>query len=124
MKIINTKNAPVPGGPYSQAVIANGFIFCASQIGREPENGILAEGIEEQTRQTIKNLEAVLQEAGSDLEHVVEITVFINNKNNYAKMNEVYVQFFTNYQPPRTTAEVGWLPGNALISMNAKAVIK
>jgi len=124
MQIIKTKNAPVPGGPYSQAVIANGFIFCAGQIGREPQNGILAEGIENQTRQILKNLKAILAEAGSDLEHVTETTVFIRTKEDYPKMNEVYQEFFNEYQPPRATAEVGWLPGNALIAMKAIAVVK
>lgn len=124
MEVVKTKNAPSPGGPYSQAVIANGFIFCAGQIGRDPESRILAEGIENQTRQTLKNIEAVLVEAGSDLEHIVEVTVFIKNKDDYGKMNEGYKEFFTDYLPPRATAEVGWLPGNSLISIKAVAIKK
>lgn len=124
MKIVKTKNAPVPGGPYAQAIIANGFIFCAGQIGRDPQSGVLAEGIENQTRQILKNLQAILIEAGSDLEHIVETTVFIKNKDDYQKMNKVYIEFFNSYQPARATAEVGWLPGNALISMKAVAIKK
>lgn len=122
MKTVKTKNAPQAIGPYSQAVIANGFIFCSGQIGIDPKTGNLAEGLENQTKQIIKNIEAVLKEAGLNLECIVKTTIFLTNINDFAKVNEIYGSFFTNHNPARSTIAVAALPKGALIEIEAIAL--
>ncbi len=124
MKYINTKNAPAAIGPYSQAIIANGFVFCAGQIGIDPETGNLVEGLENQTKQVIKNLQAVLKAAGSDLTKVAKTTIFLKDINDFAKVNEIYGSFFTNHKPARGTIGVANLPKGALIEIEAIAVLQ
>ncbi len=122
MKYINTKNAPAAIGPYSQAIIAEYFVFCSGQIGIDSKTGELVNGIENQTKQVLKNLEAVLKAAGSDLASVVKTTVFLKNISDFPKMNEVYASFFGNHKPSRATVEVSNLPKNALIEIDAIAL--
>lgn len=124
MKVINTEQAPKAVGPYSQAIIANGFVFCAGQIGLEPQKGVLVDGVENQTHQVIKNLQAVLEEAGSSLEHIVKTTIFIQDMNDYAKINEIYGSYFGEHKPARATVQVARLPKDALVEIEAVAVVK
>jgi 2-iminobutanoate/2-iminopropanoate deaminase len=124
MKIINSERAPKAVGPYSQAVVANGFIFCAGQIGIDPQRGDLLDGVENQTHQAIKNLQAVLEEAESSLEHIVKTTIFIQDMNDYAKINEIYGSYFNDHKPARATVEVARLPKDALVEIDAVAIIK
>lgn len=129
MKSIHTKKAPPAAGPYSQAIIANGFIYCAGQVGRHPETLELGTTIEDQTHQTIKNLKAVIEEAGGTLDDVVKTTIYLTNVNeDFAKVNEIYAMYFTK-KPARTTVGVADLPKGTLpispsIEMDAIALIK
>lgn len=122
-KIIQTKKAPSAIGPYSQAIMIDDFIFCSGQIGIVPETGQLVEGIEEQTAQVMKNLKAVLVEAGASLKNIVKTTVYLKNIVDFPKMNGVYTKFFEEYKPARTTVEVSNLPKGALVEIEAIAVI-
>ncbi len=124
MKTIQTENAPKAVGPYSQAITANGFIFCAGQIGLDPQTGELTTGIEKQTHQVINNLKAVLEEGESSLEHIVKTTIYIKDMNDYAKVNEIYGSYFADHKPARATVEVARLPKDALVEIEAIAVTK
>lgn len=124
MKSIQTDKAPQAVGPYSQAIVANGFIFCAGQIGLDPQSGELVHGIENQTQQAIKNLHAVLEKAESSLEHIVKTTIFVKDMHDYAKINEIYGNYFSKHKPARATIEVARLPKDALVEIEAIAVIK
>lgn len=122
MKYIHTKNAAKAVGPYSQAVIAGDFIFCAGQIGIDPKNGNLVEGIENQTKQALMNLQAVLEAARPGLAGITKTTVYLKNINDFPKMNEVYASFFGRHKPARATVEVSNLPKGALIEIEAIAI--
>lgn len=102
-KQIVTTNAPTPAGPYSQAIVVDKFVFVAGQRPQDPVTGELKEGIKEQTRQVIKNLESILKEAGTDLAHVVRSTVYLSDIKYFAEMNEVYSELMPKPFPARTT---------------------
>lgn len=122
MEQVYTKKAPKVVGPYSQAIISNGFIFCAGQIGINPETGTLVEGIQEQTKQVLRNLSEVLKEAGSDLSKVVKTEVFLTDMNNYKVFNEIYAEVFSSDpKPARYTIGVSSLPANALVEISCIA---
>lgn len=126
MREIQTKSAPQAIGPYSQAIVAGDYIFCSGQIPIDPETGIVvAGGIAEQTERVIKNLQAVLQEAGVDLENVVKTEVYLTDMENFSMMNEVYGKnFATKPYPARATVEVSRLPKNVLIEISCIAYKK
>ncbi|PIZ66980.1 reactive intermediate/imine deaminase [Candidatus Roizmanbacteria bacterium CG_4_10_14_0_2_um_filter_33_96] len=124
IKIISTKNAPAVVGPYSQALEVNGFVFCSGQIGIDPKTGNLVDGIENQIKQILDNLKAVLATAGLDLNHVVKTTVFIKNMADYTIFNQIYGEYFKENKPARATVEVSRLPKDCLIEIDAIAVIK
>lgn len=112
-------------GPYSQATRAGQFIFCAGQGGVDPRTGALVEGgIREQSRQTIRNLQAVLQAAGSDLSHVVMVTVMLHDWAYFDEMNEVFAEFFGPKPPARSTIRGERWPAGSLVAMNAIAITK
>jgi 2-iminobutanoate/2-iminopropanoate deaminase len=123
MKSITTSDAPSVVGPYSQAIEANGFLFCAGQIGINPKTGNLALDIEEQTHQAMKNIQAVLQAAGVDLNKVVKTTIFLADMADYATVNELYATYFTTTKPARSTVAVAQLPKDALIEIEAIATL-
>ncbi len=122
IKTVTTDKAPAAVGPYSQALEVNGFVFCSGQIGIDPKTGNLVDGFENQARQVLSNLKAVLIEAGSDFEHVVKTTVYIKNMNDYPLFNKVYGEYFKNNKPARATVEVSRLPKDCLIEIEAIAV--
>jgi len=124
IKIISTKNAPAVVGPYSQALEVNGFVFCSGQIGIDPKTGNLVDGIENQIKQILDNLKAVLATAGLDLNHVVKTTVFIKNMADYTLFNQIYGEYFKENKPARATVEVSRLPKDCLIEIDAIAVVK
>lgn len=123
-KSINVPKAPAAVGPYVHTVEADGLIFTSGQLGLIPESGTLPEGVEAQTHQSLKNLAAVLEAAGSDLEHVVKTNVFLNDINDFAKVNEIYAQYFPNEAPARSCVQAARLPKEGLVEIEAIAVKK
>ena len=120
---IQTETAPAAIGPYSQAIRANGLVFCSGQIPIDPATGkFVAGGIGEQTEQVLKNLSAVLEAAGSSLERVVKTTVFLADMAEFAEMNEVYGRFFTGQTPARATVAAAGLPRDAKVEIEAVAL--
>ena len=124
-KVVQTDTAPKALGPYSQAIVAGGMVYCAGQIPLDPSSGnIVAGGVAEQTHQVLKNLRAVLKAAGSDLYRAVKTTVFIKNMNDFAAMNEVYgrPEYFGAAAPARSTVEVARLPRDVLVEIEVVAL--
>ncbi len=123
-EVVATSNAPKAIGPYSQAIRANGMIFCSGQIALDPANNQLITGdVAAQTERVLKNLSAVLWEAGSNLDHVVKTTVFLKNMGDFAAMNEVYGKFFSKQPPARSTVEAARLPKDVLVEIDVIAVL-
>lgn len=116
-----TNEAPRPAGPYSQGIVANGFVFVAGQGAVDPMSGELAEGIEAQTERALRNVEAILEVAGSSLAHAVKISVFLADLGDFPAMNTVYEHLVPEPRPVRTTVEVG-LPPGLLVEIDAVAV--
>ena len=125
LSIIYSDKAPKPIGPYSQAIVANGFIFTAGQIAINPETGKLVEpDITVQTKQVLENLKAVLNAAGASLKDIVKVSVFLQNPKDFKPMNEVYATYFKDHKPARTTVPgVEWKPG-ILIEIDVIAATK
>lgn len=124
-KQVQTDKAPKAIGPYSQGIIANGFIYCSGQIPIDPATGELSTGtIEDQTRQVLKNVGAVLDAAGSSYEDVVKCTVFLQDMNDFAKMNAVYAEFFKAPYPARAAVQVARLPRDVKVEIEAIALVK
>ena len=121
---INANNAPAAVGPYVHAVAAGELIFTSGQLGLIPESGQLPEGVEAQTHQALKNLSAVLEAAGSDLDHVVKTTVFLDNINDFGAVNAIYAEYFKGEVPARSCVEVAKLPKGGLVEIEAIAVKK
>ncbi len=122
-KIIRTGRAPEPIGPYSQAIEAQGFIFTSGQIAIDPQTGSLIQGsVAEQAHLVFKNLQAVLQEAGSSLDSVVKTTIFLKNMDDFAAVNDVYASYFGKGLPARSTVEVSRLPKDVLVEVDCIAV--
>ena len=121
--IISTSQAPAAIGPYAQAVKANGFVITSGQLPIDPAAGTFPEGIQAQTRQSLTNVKAILEEAGLTMDAVLKTTVFLSDMNNFAAMNEVYATFFTEGSfPARSAVEVARLPKDALVEIEAIAV--
>jgi 2-iminobutanoate/2-iminopropanoate deaminase len=123
--VVRTEEAPAPfqGAPYSQAIKANGFVFVAGQLGLEPgSTEVVGPGIKAQTEQTINNLEAILNEAGSSLDKIVKTTVFLASLGDFQDMNEVYAGRIGETPPARSTIEVSALPSGALVEIEAIAL--
>jgi len=122
--IIATPNAPAAVGPYSQGVRAGNLVYTAGQVALDPATGKLVEGdIEAQTHQVFRNLQAVLRAAGTDLANVVKTTVFLQDMDHFAAMNQAYAQHFAGQPPARTTVQVAKLPLGALVEIEAVALI-
>lgn len=122
-KAINTEKAPKAIGPYSQAIEAGGMVFASGQLPIDPLTGEFAVGgIKEQTRQSLTNAKHILEEAGTDLAHVVKTTVFLSDMANFGAMNEVYSEFFHAPFPARSAVAVKTLPKEALVEVECIAV--
>lgn len=120
---IHTNMAPEAIGPYSQAIVANGFVFTSGQIALSPTtNELEGDSIEAQTEQVIKNLEAILTKAGSSLEKAVKTTCYLTNIEDFVAFNQVYVKFFSS-EPARSCVAVKQLPKNALIEIEVIATV-
>ena len=123
-QVISTNNAPAAVGAYSQGIIANGFVFTAGQIPLIPGASNLREGgIQAQTRQSLNNVKAVLETAGSSMDKVVKTTVFLADINDFAAFNAVYAEFFAEDPPARSTVQAGGLPVGALVEIEAVALL-
>lgn len=122
-QIVATEKAPAAIGPYSQGVRVGNFVFTAGQVAIDPAVGKLIDGdISAQTEQALRNVQAILEEAGTGLENVVKTTVFLQDISYFAAMNEVYAQFFSDSLPARSTVAVS-LPAGALVEIEAVALI-
>jgi len=121
-EIVFSKDAPAAIGPYSQAIKAGNLVFLSGQVALDPASGkLVSGGIEEQTRQVLENLKAVLKASDLSVENVVSTTVFIKDINDFAKMNAVYGSYFKDKPPARATVEVARLPRDALVEISAIA---
>lgn len=121
--VISTDRAPAAVGPYSQAIRAGGFVYTAGQVPLIPGTKQLAEGdIQAQTRQALQNVQAVLEAAGTRLENVVKVTVFLMDMDDFAAMNAVYAEFFGENPPARSAVQVARLPLDARIEIEAVAL--
>ena len=121
-KIINTKNASAPIGPYSQAVWAGDFLFLSGVVAIIPATGeTVNTGIADETHQVMKNINAVLTEAGLNFSHIVKTTVFLTDMSNFTAMNEVYGSYFKNNYPARETVEVSKLPKGVSVEITVTA---
>ncbi len=124
-EIISTENAPGAIGPYSQAVKTGGMVFCSGQIPIDVATGeFVAGGVAEQTHQVLKNLSAVLEAAGSGLNHVVKTTVFLADMNDFTAMNTVYAGYFSENKPARATVQAARLPRDARVEIDCIAVVE
>jgi 2-iminobutanoate/2-iminopropanoate deaminase len=122
-QIISTESAPAAIGPYSQAILVDGFLFASGQIPLLPETGDMVQGgINEQAEQVMKNIAAVLEAAGSDFSRVVKTTCFLTNMDNFAAFNEVYSRYFTG-KPARSCVAVSALPRGVLVEVEVIAKI-
>ena len=122
MKKFNTKNAPAAIGPYSQAIEHEGIIYVSGQLPIDPAaDGFSQGGIAELTRQSIKNISAILEEAGSDIGKVMKTTIYLQDLNDFAKVNEVYAEYFGESMPARACVQVAALPKGAKIEIEAVA---
>lgn len=120
-KIIATKDAPAAVGPYSQAVELNGTLFVSGQIPVDPATGTMPEGIEAQTRQCMKNIGAILKEAGLTYNDVVKTCVLLDDINNFAAMNAIYAEYFPEDKPARVCYQVAAIPKGAHVEIDAIA---
>ena len=121
-KIINTSKAPAPIGPYSQAVVANGFLFASGQIAMNPENGeINLSSIEEETHQVMRNINAILLESDYTFEHIVKTTIFLSDMALFALVNDVYGSYFSSSYPARETVAVKGLPKGVNVEISITA---
>ena len=120
--IVLTDRGPKPIGPYSQAVKSTGFLFASGQVALDPRtNEFFGGDIRQQTQLVLENIKAILEAAGSNLNHVVKTTVFLKDMNDFGAMNEVYGKFFTLAPPARSTVEVARLPKDALVEIEVIA---
>ena len=122
-KIIKTPNAPAPIGPYSQAVLVNGFLYISGQIAIDPDTEELnLTDIKAETKQVMENIKAILNEAGMNFDNVVKCSIFISDMDNFVQVNEVYGSYFTENFPARETVEVAGLPKNVNVEISVIAV--
>jgi 2-iminobutanoate/2-iminopropanoate deaminase len=122
-KAVSTGDAPEAIGPYSQAIVANGFVFCSGTAGIDPTTGVAPDGIEEQTELALRNLDAVLTAAGASLATLVKTTIFYANVADFAAVNAIYARFMPDPPPARSAPANAALPRNLLISIDAIAVL-
>ena len=121
-EVINSVNAPAAVGPYVHAVKVGDFIFTSGQLGIDPVTGNMPEGVVEQAHLSLKNLGAILKEAGMDYSNVIKTTVFLNDMNDFATINAIYAEYFKDEAPARSCVQVAKLPKGGLIEIEAIAV--
>ena len=119
--IIHTEKAPAAIGPYSQAIRAGSFLYTSGQLGLDPVTGVLPPDIESQTRQSLQNLQAILEAAGYQKSDVIKTVIFLKNMSDFATVNGIYAEFFGDHKPARSCVEVAQLPKNGLVEIEAVA---
>ncbi len=117
MKEIKTANAPAAIGPYSQAIVSGNMLYTSGQIPINPATGEIPEGVEAQARQALTNVKNLIEAAGASIDNVVKTSVFIKDMNDFAKINEIYAEFFTEPYPARSCVEVARLPKDVLLEV-------
>ena len=122
MTHVSTPNAPAALGPYSQAVDTGSTVYCSGQLGLDPATGNLADGVQAQTHQALKNLQAVLNKAGLSLDNVVKTTVFVQDLADFGTVNEIYGTYFHGGFPARSCVQIAALPKTALVEIECIAV--
>lgn len=122
-KIISTENSPAAIGPYNQGIVANGFLFTSGQLPIHPKTGEIPQTIEEQTKLVLENLQAIIESAGSSLDKVVRCTVYLQDMNDFSTMNGIYATFFKENPPARVCVEVSKMAKNALVEIDAIAIV-
>ena len=120
-QVIRTDAAPKPGGPYSQGILAEKFLFVAGQVGTDPKTGKLVEGIAAQTKQVLENIKAIAEAAGTSLDNVVRVGVYLRDINDFGEMNKVYQTYFSQNQPARSTIQAA-LAGQFLVEIDCIAL--
>lgn len=124
-QIIQTNKVPAPIGPYSQAVIANGFLFASGQVAFDPATGeLVLTSIEAETKQVMENIKAILEEAKINFDHIVKTSIFLSNMDLFAAVNQVYGSYFTADFPARETVAVKTLPRNVNVEISVTAVMQ
>jgi len=124
LSIVSTSQAPAAIGPYSQAIKVDSLLFVSGQLPLHPETGLFVSStIEGQTSQCLKNLEAILKEAGSSLKHVAKVNVYLKDMNDFPAMNAIYAEVFGSHKPARAAVEVSRLPKDALVEIECVAQI-
>jgi 2-iminobutanoate/2-iminopropanoate deaminase len=121
--VVHTSAAPAAIGPYSQGIRAPGFIFTSGQVGAEPSDGAIVDGVAAQADRALRNLAAVLEEAGSGLDRVVKTTIFLTDINDFTAVNEVYARYLSTPFPARSTVAVAALPKGALVEIEMVALL-
>jgi 2-iminobutanoate/2-iminopropanoate deaminase len=122
-KIITSKNAPAPIGPYSHAVLVGNMLFVSGQVGKHPETGELMTGdIKTETKRVMENVKGILTDAGMDFTHIVKTTIFLSSMNDFASVNEVYSSYFSGDYPARETVQVSRLPLDVNLEISVIAV--
>lgn len=122
LKLIHTEDAPAAIGPYSQAIVVDGWVFCSGQIPIDPTNGELLQGsVADQTHLVLRNLRAVLEAAGSSMDQVVKTTVFLSDMDTFAEMNEVYAAHFGGHRPARAAVQAAALPKSCDVEVECVA---
>ncbi len=123
-KIILTSNAPAPIGPYSQAVQVGNILYCSGQIALDPQSGqVVGTTVEDQTKQVMKNIEAVLKQAGAGFPQVVKTTIFLQSMGDFPKVNEIYGGYFKSEPPARSTVAAAGLPKGVLVEIEVLAAL-
>ncbi len=117
MKEIKTQNAPAAIGPYSQAIVSGGMLYTSGQIPINPATGEIPAGVEAQARQALTNVKNLIEASGASIDNVVKTSVFIKDMNDFAKINEIYAEFFTEPYPARSCVEVARLPKDVLLEI-------
>lgn len=118
---INTAKAPAAIGPYAQAIRDENYVFTSGQLGIDPSTGEFPDGVEAQAKQSLENLKAILEEAGSSMDHVMKTTVYLADMNDFAAVNGVYEQYFKKPYPGRSAVQVAKLPKGGLVEIEAVA---
>lgn len=124
MRVIQTSQAPAAIGPYSQGLVVNNMLYSSGQIPLKPNGELVVGSVEKQTEQVLKNIDAVLKEAGSSRENVIKTTVFIKDMNDFPLMNAVYDKYFSGHKPARSCVEVARLPKDVLVEIEVVALVK